>query len=350
MSKLRSIIVLVLCLLSAAVWGQKRLSSSDNRLARVKGFSTRDIENNMDVLLGLHASLYTGSHHLIGLSAEGAWSSFVTPKSITQTSITPGGGSGGLHLLYEYQYSGYLIQLGLGASYQSIRNNIADTVIYHNNMTHVVLPGTYTLKHEFYDRYDVSKQIYLQLPLYFGHYIFGEKGIGYFLAGVRLNYAVWGKTHQSLIGTTTGQFEKYEGIWAENDKYGFRKDVPIERDGERLKLKFDLLAHGEAGYEYNTQQAHNYGGEQIDARIRIAAFADFSMLNISPKTTLPFYEIPEATIYDFPTYHMEHYFATEDSFTPKNAWLRNLFVGVRVTFLFSFVNKDRCILCDPWRH
>ena len=351
MPKLRYIIVLTLCLLPALLWGQKRYTASDKSEYSLKGqsgFSTKDVENQTDLLFGLHASLYSGSHHLIGLSAEGSWSSFISP--MPQTSNTPGGGSGGLHLLYEFQFHGFILQTGLGVAYQRVFTPIADTAIYHLRMTD--FGGTqFDLKHQFYNRLDEAQHLYAQLPLYFGHYIFGDRGIGYFLAGFRFSYAFWGNTHQSLTGTTTGKYDKYVGIWEEMDNHGFRKDVPIERDGKKLDLKFDMMVHGEIGYEFNTQQTvSDYRirpSDRLDGRIRFAAFADFGLLNICPKTDLPFYDTPMATIYDFPTYQMEHVFATKDA---QQYWLRNLFVGIRITFMMGFKPNERCILCDPWKH
>ena len=350
MSNLRHIILLTLCLLPAIMWGQKRYSTGDKTeysLEGQSGFSTKDVENQTDILHGLHASLYSGSHHLIGVSAEGSWSSFISP--MPQTSNTPGGGTAGLHFLYEYQYSGFIFQTGLGAAYQRVFTPIADTTIYHYNMVDNY-GDSFTLKHYFYDLQDEAQQIYVQLPLYFGHYIFAEHGIGYFLAGFRFSYGVWGNTRQTLIGTTTGKYEKYVGIWEEMDNHGFRKDVPIERKGD-LKLKFDLMLHGEIGYEYNTrQQAKDYRirpSDRLDGRIRVAGFLDFGLLNICPKANNPFYEMPMETIYDFPTYQMDYVFTTADA---KAFWMRNLSVGLRVTFLFGFQPDEKCILCDPWRH
>ena len=351
MSKLRHIILLTLCLLSTAMWGQKRYTTGDRAeysLEGQSGFSTKDVENKTDVLLGTHASLYSGTHHLIGLSIEGSWSAFV--NNMPQAALTPGGGSAGLHLLYEYQYSGFILQIGLGVAYQRVFTPVADTTIYHFNMVDPY-SDVFTLKHQFYNRKDMAQQLYGQLPLYFGHYIFGSQGIGYFLAGVRFNYAFWGNTQQTLTGTTSGMYEKYVGIWEEMDNHGFRKDVPIERSGSQLKLKFDVMAHAEIGYEYNTRQsAKDYRlrpSDRMDGRLRIAAFADFGILNTCPKTDLYFYEIPMESIYDFPTYQMDHVFATKDA---KTYWVRNIFVGIRLTFLFGFEPEDRCILCDPWRH
>ena len=335
---------------------QRRYSTNEQHereLAKKRGFSTKDVENQTDVLFGLHASQYSGSHHLIGFSFDGAWSSLVSPMPAAKA--TPGGGEAGFNLLYEYQYSGFILQTGLGLAYQRVFTDIADTAIYHENMLDTwsgIRPVEFTLKHEFTERRDMSQQAYAQVPFYVGTYFFGSQGIGYFLAGVKANYAFWkGSTKMTAIGSTSGLYERYIGVWEEMDNHGFRKEVPIEREGEPLKLKFDLLAHAEIGYEYNTRQsAKDYRirpTDRLDGRIRFGAFIDFGIINIRPNTLNALYTLPEPTIYDFPTYQMEHVFSTDDA---SSFWLRNLNVGVRITFLFGFQPEEHCILCDPWRH
>lgn len=355
MRKLRYIL-LILCLCPILMWGQRRYSISDRweyQLATLSGFTATNVNSKTDILNGLHAGLYTGSHHLLGVSVEGGWSSIVSSMPCAQ--ITPGGGSGGIHLLYEYQNSGFIIQTGLGIHYQHVTNGVGDTAIYHAHMQDTWLnikPVEFTLKHQFEQRYDISEQAYGQLPLYIGHYILSPLGIGYGLVGVQANYVVWsGKTHMSAIGSTSGLYERYIGVWEEMDNHGFRKDVPLERTNEPLKLKLDLLAHAEMGYEFSTfRSASNYKmrpGDRTDCRIRIGAFVDFGILNICPSTNNELYTLPSSTIYDFPTYEMHHIFSTVEA---KDYWVRNLFTGLRVTVLFGFPEKEHCILCDTWRH
>jgi len=355
MRKLRYIL-LILSFIPALMWGQRRYSISDRweyQLASLSGFTSSDVNGKTDILNGLHAGLYTGSHHLIGLSAEGSWSSLVS--SMPAAKVAPGGGSGGLHLLYEYQYSGFIIQTGLGINYQRVTNGVRDTSIYHEHMLDTwsnINPVEFTLRHQFEQRYDVSEQAYGQLPLYFGHYILSPLGIGYGLVGIQANYVVWSnKTHMSAVGSTSGLYEKYIGVWEEMDNHGFRKEVPIERTGDPLKLKLDILAHIEMGYEFSTfRSAANYKtrpGDRLDCRIRIGAFADFGILNICPNTGNTLYDMPSSTLYDFPTYQMSHIFSTADA---RDFWVRNLYTGLRLTVLFGFQEKEHCILCDTWRH
>lgn len=355
MSELRYILLLTLCLFASIGWAQRRYSvsgQSEYELGKAKGFSTKDVENQTDVLMGLHASEYSGSHHLIGFSVDGGWSTFFSSMPAAKT--TPGGGLIGLHFLYEYQYSGLIIQTGVGVAYQKVFTNIADTSIYHEHMVDTwssVYPTEFTLKHHFADRQDVSQQLYGRIPLYVGHYFFGSRGIGYFLAGLHAGYAFWGNTRQTMNVSTSGKYERYVGIWEEMDNHGFRKDVPLERKGERLALKFDLAAHAEIGYEYNTRQSiKNYRSrpsDRLDGRIRIAGFVDCGLLTICPEGNKVFYDTPMESIYDFSTYSAEHVFSTQDA---SKHWVRNLSVGLRVTFLFGFQPQEHCILCDPANH
>lgn len=350
-------ILLILCLVPAMMWGQRRFAAAERweyRLAGLNGFSNQDPSSSTDVLLGLHASQYTGTHHMIGVSVEGSWSALVSPMPTAK--ITPGGGAAGFHMLYELQYSGLLFQTGLGLCYQRVFNNITDTAIYHENLYSAWIgttPQKFTLRHRFSERQDMSQQLYVQVPLLAGHYILSPLGIGYFLAGLQMNYAIWGNTKQKMIGNTDALYERYVGVWQQMPNHGFRQDVPIEREGEQLKLQFDLLAHVEMGYEYTSaQSSYKYKykhrrGEALDIRMRFAGFADFGILNICPKTEKAYYGIPDQTLYDFPTYQTDHVFSTKDA---SKFWLRNLFIGIRFTVFVGFEGKERCILCDPWRH
>jgi len=347
---------LILCLVCPQiVRAQRRYQVAEQweyQLQRLNDFSTNDVNNKTDVMWGLHTSQYTGTHHLIGLSLEGSWSAFVS--NMPAAKITPGGGAAGAHLLYEFQYSGLLIQTGLGVNFQQVYTNIADSNMYHLNMHDTwsdVQDVEFTLKHDLHQRRDMSRNLYVQLPIYAGHYILSPVGIGYWLAGVHINYAFMGKTAQSTLVTTSGLYERYVGIWEEMDNHGFRKDVPLERSGKQLKLKMDVMAHAEMGYEWTTYNGpHSYRvtkRSETDIRMRVGAFVDFGILNICPRTDNVLYDIPEETIYDFSTYQMEHIFSTQDA---RSFWMRNLYVGLRFTFLFGFPPQEHCILCDSYRH
>ena len=353
---LRRYTFLIVCILFLqTVWGQRRFEVSEPeeyKISDLLGFTFKDVDGKIDAFWGLHASQYAGAHHLFGFSLEGAWSSF--PNNMPAASILPGGGATGFHLLYEYQYSGLLIQTGLGVNFQQVYTNVRDTDIYHYEMHDKwerVESAEFILKHEFRDRIDMSRNLYGQMPIYVGQYMFSSAGVGYWLAGFHVNWAFWGTTKQKMIGTTMADYEPYLGIWHEMDNHGYRDSVPLERTGGRLNLKFDILLHAESGYEISTYRGpHNYRsvpGDRTDCRIRFAAFAEFGLMNITPKTNNVLYATPIESIYDFPTYRMDHVFSTKDA---KAFWMRNLYVGIRITVLFGLPHGEKCILCDPWKH
>ena len=349
-------LIIVILLIPTLMWGQKRYQAStaaEHRTAGKSGFSYRDVESQVDALFGLHASYYTGNHHLIGFSAEGGWSTMLT--SMPNVSVQPGGGSGGLHFVYEFQHTGFILQTGLGVTYQNVTNTLGDTTLSFRGLTRNTRVGDldFSLFNTFNGRSDIAQQVYAQLPVYMGRYFFGKQTIWYFLAGVKVNYKLWGNTKQTVRNAySSGEYTKYIGIFPLTDT------IPMVRTGDDLKLKFDLLAHLEVGYEYSLfQNSLSYKTkrrDRIDCRIRVSAFADFSVLDLCPKTgnvlynTNPksFYEFEHDFAADYDAFEMNHVFSSADA---QNAWLRNVFVGVRATVLFGFQNKERCILCSPWK-
>jgi hypothetical protein len=165
------------------------------------------------------------------------------------------------------------------------------------------------------------------------------------------------------------------GVFEEMDNHGFRKDVPLSADGGKLPIRLgktgvenlDIIGHLEGGYEFNTyeviQQYRTSKADNLDCRMRIAAFIDISLPNISPNGTNKLYDLnineaetdpakieaQQRGLYDFHTFKMNHVFTT-DVANGNQLWVRNLTVGVRFTVLFSLKAQQRCILCDPWRH
>lgn len=133
--------------------------------------------------------------------------------------------------------------------------------------------------------------------------------------------------------------------------HGVREVQTLLKENGNEEARFDVMLHCEAGYEYSTWSTRNYyryrQGDQLDCRLRFALFADFGIINICPRTNNVLYDTPMESIYDFPTYRMDHVFSTRDA---KEFWMRNLYVGIRFTVLFGIPWKEHCILCDPWKH
>lgn len=135
-TSIRKYTVLILCFLSIGAGEAQRRYQIGGReeytLSDMLGITVKDVDGKVDAFFGLHANQYVGSHHLFGFSAEGSWTSFA--NNVPVASMRPGGGALGVHFLYEYQYSGLLIQTGLGINAQQVFTNVADADIYHEHV------------------------------------------------------------------------------------------------------------------------------------------------------------------------------------------------------------------------
>jgi hypothetical protein len=79
-------------------------------------------------------------------------------------------------------------------------------------------------------------------------------------------------------------------------------------------------------------------------RLRMAAFCDFGILNINPNSRKKMVYPPDESRWDFPTYRLHHAYATEEM---TGRYLRNMFVGIKLTCLFGIKRKEKCIICRP---
>lgn len=95
-----------------------------------------------------------------------------------------------------------------------------------------VEPAEFTLKHEFYGRQDRARNLYVQVPLYVGQYLFSTAGIGYWLAGFHVNCAFKGDTRQTLNATTKALYEPFLGVWHEMDNHGAIMCLLNEREND----------------------------------------------------------------------------------------------------------------------
>lgn len=397
MSKLRQIIVLSLCLASVAMWGQSRYSATtrtERDLSKSKGFSSKDAGRSNNSL-GLHSSLHKGSGHYLGFSVDGGWSTFLT--NMKEVKSTPGGWAAGGKILYEYHVNNFFFQTGVGAGIQQVTTPLKTDLIpegesiFLNGFSNLEVgrqhPMTdpydgahFNMKHVFGERSDFSELYYAMLPVNFGYYISGPAGVGYVMLGAQLNYAFGGKTRVNATCTSTAVFDvdqqhSYMGIFEEMDNHGFRKDVPIAAEGNRLPIRIansggvnlDVIGHIEGGYEFNTfqpiQQYRTSKADKMDCRMRIAAFIDISLPSINPRGTNKLYDLnvneaetdpakidaQQRALYEFHSFKMNHVFTTSMANSDKT-WVRSFTVGVRFTVMFSLHAQERCILCDPWRH
>lgn len=289
---------------------------------------------------GLRTTAYDGVHHLVGMHIDGGYSAMFGNWSRMHTG--PGGYTAGFGLDYCYTGRGLLIQTGLGVRWQDVNNRFTDDSLLVSTKDTEGTP--FQLRYDFTNRKDNTRNIYVQVPLQAGMYFYNC----YFLAGLKGSMQVAGWTQPTVTVTTTATYDRYIGTWEEMDNHGIRKQVDEVRDGEALKLKFDLLACAEIGYEWALGNYGKKGYRKQDAkdyRVRLAAFLECGILDICPGTKNAQYTIPQATPYDFSTFGFKHMLSTTEA-GKFNA--RNLFTGIKLSFFFyGYQSTEKCILCGP---
>lgn len=289
---------------------------------------------------GLYTDQYDGVHHLVGLQVEGAYSTLFSSPQLM--SSAPGGYATGLALQYAYLNGPLFVQTGVGIRWQDVKNKVEDQQHKRDDIDKANMPCHVT--YSFEQRKDEMRELYAQVPIYVGGYFRG----GYVMGGVKASIPVYGDTRLNMAVSSTAQYDGYIGPIEEMDNHGIRKEVPLTPDqqkGERLNLKVDVLGVIEGGYEMafsNKGKPGYHRSNMNDQRLRIGAFAEIGILNITPKTKKALYEIPTASAYDFQTFQYNHVLSTD-----KIASSHNFFAGLRITyFFFGVQSKEKCLLCD----
>ena len=336
---LNIILALFLCILAINADAQKK------RPFMLGGGGTNYSDGKLD-RHGLRTGVHSQVHHLFGGYLDGSYSAF--HNNMPNVYLTPGGYGVGGGLCYEMQIRYFKAQIGVGVRYQNVSNYVRDTIFYDSNVVDArVYP--YLLKYEFRNRKDSAWCIHAQIPLLFGSGITGF----YFLTGFKFNYTFsYGESFVKARGETSATYPQYLGHFVEMDNHGLRKNVPIERKGDALKLKMDILYSFEIGGEFgrvldyrSKYSPANKNTKQYETRIRLAAFIDYSIFNIMPKQDNKIIYIPASYKWDFPEYQLYHVFSTTDA---QQYWLRNLYAGIKFTILIGTYSSYDCILCGPW--
>lgn len=301
------------------------------------------------------------AYHAFGLWGDGGYSQMLTDMPGTGV---PMGWNAGAGALYELKYGRLMFQTGVGFRYQDIRCSAPDTAFTWEGVmdNDPINPKRVDVHYSFYDHRDRCRNWYIEVPMLFGTFFaargYDGPGQGYFLAGPKLRLSIAGSSTASAIGTTTGTYAEYIGDWVEMDGHGFRKNVPISADGPKLDLGVDLGIHAEIGYEYGKENQRGQSRrmrqmqrkDEVRPIVRIAGFVDCGLLSIMPDNRvsgngvpLDLVAVPRSTMYDFPSYQVNHVFRTEGA---SAYWLRNLFVGIKLTVLFRLPNHEGCVICN----
>ena len=317
----------------------------------ITNFSKRNPDTNSR---GLRIGVYSATHFLFGIWAEGA---FTQPFSISSNILTPSfGGSYGAGICFDFQRYYFRAQLGLGYRVQHLSAHIQDIIIKDDNVTDA-WGYPYHLKYDFHNRVDHGTQHSIQIPLLFG------SGIGsfYALGGAKIQVNTSTQATTKAECTTTATYDQFLGVFEEMDNHGLRKNVPINYTNTIEPWTIiDLLASLEAGWEYaggiRTPGTTKYkpASSKDNApewRMRLAVYCDINCLHWVEKSTkvdindLPNYlvEIPQTTKWDISTFKMNNLLYSNT----KIPGYSDFSVGVKLTMCFGFYVNSRCVQCNP---
>ncbi len=310
-----------------------------NEYSKAKKITSSIPENRVNNA-GLRTTAYDGIHHLVGLHIDGGYSALLSTYPVLSSS--PGGYGLGFGLDYAYLHKKLIVQTGLSFRWQDVSNYVRNDSIIVPGLVDSDNKTPFTLRYDFTNQTDQARTLYVQLPILVGTYFGGF----YFLLGTKLSMALAGNSVTHTTISTTGTYNRYIDILEEMDNHGFRKEVEEHYTGDRLKLRFDIMAYGELGYEW---EMSNYGKKGYkkqtakDRRFRLSAFAEVGLMNICPRTDNERYIIPESTRYDFSTFTVNPVASTKDMWDFK---LHNLTAGIKLSFFFFGIQTtEKCILC-----
>lgn len=344
MRRWKYIFLTILLMLSCAdIAAQSRLNGDgmDRRTNALGGGGSNYSRRRPD-RHGLLTHQYSEIHHLFGFSLNAAYSGM--QNGVLENSFLPGGINGGFNVLYDYQRYYFKMQVGAGIQAQSVTNGLADYRLFDESVSDA-LGYKYTLMYEFDDREDISNNVYLDIPIMLGA---GFSDM-YFLAGLKYRLPILGSTQVNATVSTSAFYEQYLGHFVEMDNHGMRKNVQVSYMGDALRLKSDVMLAAEFGYEKVKGRDYEAGfdgaSRPYQFRFRVAAFAEYGLLNQMPNTNNLLTIIPPDYKWDFPEFQMNHVFSTSEA---HGHTMHNFFVGLRFTILFGALPDEHCILCGPF--
>lgn len=276
---------------------------------------------------GLMSGAYVGTHHLLGAQLDLGYSRYL--NSLPEVSPAPGGYTIGAGLTYMYQQERLIVQTGLTLRWHASRDSLSHFTRVDHATDSRGMP--FELTYDFRQRCDHSQDLFVEIPLQVGAYIWA--GL-YATGGFRARVQVYNHNRATAIGSTSASYDRYIGDWEEMDIHGLRKDVPMSYSGEGVRMRFELAAVAELGYEFQLPDDNhitNRRQDNTDRRFRLAAFADITAFSIRPGSSEPVYFIPAKTPYDFATFQMRH---PMHSLLTEGQQVRGLNVGLKFTCFF----------------
>lgn len=253
------------------------------------------------------------AQHWIGLAvgAGPAW----TLDTIGIASLKTGV-AGGLGFTYQFQYSRFILETGLGAAVSSCAVGVQDSVWRYAMVDTRGQAFVYSLASE--QRTDIARSVALTVPLLAGV----EYGHFYGLAGVRLHLHLLTRTQQRALVRTAGEYDIYYEPLEDVPSHGFREQEACITRGT-MRYRPDLRAVLELGAAFRSPAG--------SPKYRVGAYVEYGLLNVRPAASSPSLPLAEPDMSAM-SVTMHHLYASDVSAASP---VHPLSCGIRFSVLFS---------------
>ena len=276
-----------------------------------------------------------GAHGFV-VWANGGISNYIGTTPGAKMGI---GGGGALGLGYEWRGSAFLLQTGVAGKYAQSGLRINDaTYLLPNQVDPQAVDGLFDYQYIQKDRKDSYTTITAQIPLLVGAHI----NYFYFLAGAKVNLNVINNFKAEATFSGVGLYKEFIDPLANMPNHGFFTDYSLKTE-DRTTMKLNVAGSFELGAEIPLG-----GSARSDAQsyFRIAAFADVNILDDRMKSDRPMLSHPQQYNYQAPEMtaglQMVDYLSSNAATSP----VRNLFAGVKLTFVITSGVKYGCVMCQ----
>ena len=248
-----------------------------------------EIAHGGEGIASADAMTYSTARSIIG--------SGMTEKGLAGNGFAPAAGVG-----YRLVYNHFLLDVGLGAEYrQAWLRPTALTQVYEQATDEQGY--AYTGHHSWTARRSVMKHVGLNLPVMLG----GEWEKFYFLAGVKLNADIWGRSSEQGYYSLEATYDRYMDPFTDMPNHGYVTNEPYTCDQVVLPMAVQLRACVEAGYCVYGADSGRYR-RQKSTKVYVSVFGEYSVIG------------------------------TPDTYMP-------LLIGARVTALIPLPQKTKCTTC-----
>ena len=285
--------------------------------------------------LSVKADDNLGAHSFV-VWANGGISNYIGSTPGAKIGI---GGGGAIGLGYEWRGTAFLLQTGLAGKYAQTGLRIDDaTYTLYNQLDPQAVDGQFDYQYIQSNRRDQYTTIAMQIPLMVGAHI----NRFYFLVGPKLNLNVINSYKAEATYSAVGIYKEFFDPFVAMPNHGFFTDYNLSTS-DRTSMKVNVAGSVELGAEIPlTSTAKKNGGENY---FRIAFFADMNILDDRIKSDQPMLEYPQlyTSNADMTSgLKMVDYLSSTAATSP----VRNLFAGVKLTFVLTSGVKYGCVMCE----